>query len=224
MDLTCLATDCRVGSFLICAAICLGCSPEPETSTKHRYVPAVDLARQAVEEVLVDWQAGRAPAPIDRLSVGVHVVDKQRKQGQTLEAFEILGEAPSEAARCFAVRIKLSRPDAEEKVRFVVIGIDPLWVFRQEDFESLAQWSCGKPEDESPPPIVQRPPAGDDQQALDEHRAEAGSDSPAAASKPVQLDRESPGRLRETGDAAVSPPAQNGETKLNTRKTGPEGE
>jgi len=150
MKLRICQADGRVGLILMGAVVCLGCSAEPNTT--DRFVPNADLARQAVEQVLVDWQAGRAPSPIDRLDVGIQVVDKQRKKGQSLEEYEILGEAPSEAARCFAVRVRLSGPDAEEKVRFVVIGIDPLWVFRQEDYESVGQWVCGKPEDDEAKP------------------------------------------------------------------------
>ena len=141
MKLTGCRADGRVGLVLLIAAICLGCSPEP--NTKDRYVPAADLARQAIEEVLVDWQAGRAPSPIDRLAVGIQVVDKQRKKGQSLEEYEILGEAPSEAARCFAVRVKLSGPGRRRKGAVCRVGIDPLWVFRQEDYESLISGPYG---------------------------------------------------------------------------------
>lgn len=145
---------------LISTALCLGCSPEPP-SAKDRYVPAVELARQALQEVLIDWREGLAPGSIKRLAVGVEVVDKQRKKGQTLDEFEILGEAPGEGLRCFAVRVKLSGPAVEEKVRYVVIGIDPLWVFRLEDYEALNQWSCGKLEEEpAQPPAAGAPSPG----------------------------------------------------------------
>ena len=159
---------CRGGLMLIGAALCLGCSSESQQAKKDRYVPATELARNALEAVLVDWQAGLEPGSIDRLAVGVRVVDKQRKKGQSLDEFEILGEAPGDAGRCFAVRVKLKKPELEEKVRFVIIGIDPLWVFRQEDFESLSQWSCGKQEEEP------ANPPGETAQADGETASESG--------------------------------------------------
>lgn len=173
MKLIGLSAICRAGWFLIALALCAGCSPEPGESARSRYVPPADLARRALEEVLVDWREGRTPAPIDRLEVGVQVIDKQRKKGQVLESFEILGEAPADAARCFAVRVKLAGPAAEEKVRFVVVGINPLWVFRQEDYELITQWACGKPEEEpGKAGLAETNPESDVQPVPDESRSE----------------------------------------------------
>lgn len=114
------------------------CGRDPEKA--DRFVPAPELARSALEAVLVDWKAGRPPLSIERLPVKVHVVDQFRKANQELEEFEILGEVPGAAGRCFAVRLKLSQPEADDKVRYIVIGIDPLWVFRQEDFDLMNHW------------------------------------------------------------------------------------
>jgi hypothetical protein len=146
--------NCRLACVLTGAILCMGCSSE-KPSAKDRFIPPAELARTALEAVLVDWQAGHEPRSIDGLAVGVHLVDKQRKKKQTLAEFEILGEAPCEAARCFAVRVKLQNPDVEEKVRFLIVGIDPLWVFRQEDYENLSQWACGNLEEESQPPSAE---------------------------------------------------------------------
>jgi hypothetical protein len=65
-----------------------------------------------------------------------------------LEDFEILGEVPGATARCFAVRLKLREPVGDEKVRYAVFGIDPLWVFRQEDLEMLSHWEHPMPPEE----------------------------------------------------------------------------
>lgn len=185
---------CRIGLILIVAVFCLGCSRESKTAG-DRYVPATELARHALEAVLVDWREGLEPGPIDRLAVGVRVVDKQRKRGQTLDEFEILGEAPTEAARCFAVRVKLSGPAAEEKVRFIIIGIDPLWVFRQEDYESLSQWSCGKQEEEPAKTPAENEHSVDDDHANHEPIAAAtdvNSTTPVAAEN-ARVETDQPG-------------------------------
>ncbi len=130
------------------ALIFCGCAGEAE---RDRLVPAPELARAAVAAVLEDWNEGNASERIDKLPVRIQVIDKHRKVGQTLESFEILGEAPGATSRCFAVRLKLNNPEAEEKVRYVVIGLDPLWVFRHEDFEMLSHWDHIMPAEDSEP-------------------------------------------------------------------------
>src|SRR5262245_21089111 len=136
---------CRL---MVClgAAALSGCTRQPE-SAKKSFVPAPELSRAALEAALTDWQTGLPAGQIDRLSVTVKVVDQHRKEGQELEEFEIMGEAPGSAPRCFAVRLKLRRPDAEVKVRYVVVGINPLWVFREEDYDGLSHWDHVMPDD-----------------------------------------------------------------------------
>ncbi|HLJ10541.1 MAG TPA: hypothetical protein VKU82_05095 [Planctomycetaceae bacterium] len=148
---------CRlaVGAAAVVALACSGCSRQSDPLEK--FAPPADLARAAVEALLDDWKAGCLPRPIDRLAVKVQVIDNQRKEGQRLDDFEILGEAPGEAARCFAVRLKLSRPESDEKVRYAVIGIDPLLVFRHEDLELLNHWDHLMPADELAAPDPENP-------------------------------------------------------------------
>jgi hypothetical protein len=194
----CRLSICRVGLVMIGAAVCLGCSGESQ-KTKDRYVPPTELARDALEAVLADWQTGREPGPIDRLAVGVRVVDKQRKKGQSLDEYQILGEAPGETGRCFAVRVKLKGPEAEQKVRFVIIGIDPLWVFRQEDFELLTQWACTKEEEPATPPAASAQP-DDGQQVPHDSVANVPGESsaaPATAEEAVGQPEESGARQNE---------------------------
>jgi hypothetical protein len=147
----------RRGAAVCLAATVLGGGCGRDEARARKYVPPSATARAALESVLEDWQGGRAPGRIDRLNVGVEVVDRQRKEGQALADFEILGEVPGEGVRCFAVRLKFLHPDAELKSRFVVVGIDPLWVFRQEDYDLLTQWDHAMPAEQpsEQPPVSQ---------------------------------------------------------------------
>jgi len=128
----------RTAPYLAAAAIVCGCAREPQTD--DRFIPSPNLARAALEAALVDWSEGLPAGQIDRLAVTVRVIDSQRKKGQTLDAFEILGESPGLAGRCFAVHLTLSEPAGDERARYLVIGIDPLLVFRHEDYEMLSHW------------------------------------------------------------------------------------
>jgi hypothetical protein len=159
----------------VIAVVCGNCGGEPVKS--DRFVPAPEVCRAAVEAVLVDWKEGRPAAPIDRLAVMVNVVDQHRKQGQALAKYEILGETPSVSGRCLVVRLKYAEPEGEETARYVVVGIDPLWVFRQEDLDLMNQWDHPMPpaprgESETESEQIQIP--NDERHPSDEIRNAAG--------------------------------------------------
>jgi hypothetical protein len=105
-----------------------------------RYIPAEATARQALEAALGAWQEGRPPGRIDGFAAPIEVVDTHRRPGQRLVAFAVLGEVPGSAPRCFAVRLTFDNPGEQQKVRFVVVGKEPLWVLRQDDYDMMAHW------------------------------------------------------------------------------------
>src|SRR5262245_12965177 len=122
-----------------------GCGGDP----RARYIPAEPAARQALEVALAAWQDGQPPGPVAGTTPLVRVVDGHRRPGQKLQDFEILGPAPGDGPRVYAVRLTLDGPREEQKVRFVVLGIDPLWVVRYEDYEMIAHWEHPMDEDAS---------------------------------------------------------------------------
>lgn len=129
---------------LLLAACLAGCAKAPPP-VSNRYVPTSENGAAAIAVALEDWKAGNPMRAIPTGDAVVQVIDNHRKKGQTLTDFEILGEVPGEAPCCFAARLKLANPDADEKVRYVVVGIDPLWVFRHEDYELLGHWDHAMP-------------------------------------------------------------------------------
>jgi hypothetical protein len=138
--------ESRLGCWLIvgCGLIATGCHGSPST---ERFVPAPATARQALESALRSWQQDRPPGRVEGLAnPEVILVDTCRRPDQTLEHFTILGEAPGEGPRCFAVRLRLQNPEETQRLRFVVFGVDPLWVYRYEDYEMMIHWQCGQEE------------------------------------------------------------------------------
>jgi hypothetical protein len=115
-----------------------GCGSRP--AGFEQYIPPAGVARSAVAAVLKAWVEGRPPTEAAASHPEVYVVDKQRRPGQRLSRYEILGEFAGEKARGVAVRMTLENPDEESVVRYLVVGIDPVWVFRQEDFELISHW------------------------------------------------------------------------------------
>ena len=131
---------------LCCFVWCMwvvGCAGK--SASVDRYVPRADTARTALETALNGWQNGQPPGEIKGSPIAVQVVDTHRRPEQRLERFQILGEVGGDAGRCFSVRLTMANPIEEQKVRFVVIGISPLWVFREEDLTMLSHWEHPMP-------------------------------------------------------------------------------
>ena len=120
------------------AALLVGCG---RGDPYARYVPSEDSAESALKAGLEAWKDGAATGPVaDTAKPAVIVVDSWREPQQKLQSYQILGEVPGNTPRCYAVRLNLRNPEAEQRVRFVIVGIDPLWVFRYEDFQLIGHW------------------------------------------------------------------------------------
>lgn len=115
-----------------------------------RYVPEPKLAEQALAGVLDAWRAGKPTGEL-RLSdppLTVQVCDAGRLPGQRLVDYEILGEVSAEGPRSFMARLQLADPPEERQVTYYLVGIDPLWVFRQEDYDVVVHWDACAEEQE----------------------------------------------------------------------------
>ena len=125
-------------TFLACVVMA-GCGQGDRSS---KFIPSPSAAESAIRASMEAWKKGEPVGLVagsERPSV--HVIDSHRTSGQNLSRYEILGEVPGNAPRCFAVKAYLTSPDKEERLRYIVVGIDPLWVFRQEDYDLLSHWS-----------------------------------------------------------------------------------
>lgn len=125
--------------------LCVGCGPSSGTG-HERYVPEPMTATSTIKTALEAWRRGVPVGEVPGTKPLVFVVDSFRREGQSLEHFEILGEVAGLTQRTYLVKLDFANPAAEEKVRFAVLGIDPLWVYRHEDLELLAHWEHKMPE------------------------------------------------------------------------------
>jgi hypothetical protein len=94
---------------------------------------------------------------VEKTTPAVQYVDELRPQGQRLLGFQILGEVPGGGPRTFTVALETDDPSGKQTARYVVVGVDPLWVFRQEDFDKMAHWEMDMNHDE---PAAQEPERG----------------------------------------------------------------
>jgi hypothetical protein len=123
------------GRTLICGVLALsatGCGGGDGGTAK--YSPSTDTARGALEAALAAWKRGEPPGKIAGTSIAVEVADSKRQAGQTLASYEIVGEVPGDGAKRFSVRLKLENPTQERETQYVIVGLDPIWVFGEADY------------------------------------------------------------------------------------------
>lgn len=133
-----------------------GCRPEP-TSGFERYIPPAETARGHLSHALEGWRQGLAPGESGSTRPEVHIVDQTRRVDQKLVRYEILGEVPAENARAFAVRVTYDGVDEPEILRFFAIGVDPMWIFRREDYENIWNHERMAPADRTSGPPAPKP-------------------------------------------------------------------
>jgi hypothetical protein len=142
-----LACRATASAAMTCAAmacaIAVGCS---SGNRPEQYIPSSDVAHAAVASMLEAWRNGVPAGPV-KDGASVQVADSHRTPNQNLVGYEILGETAMDSGRRFVVRLELDNPPATQTARYVVLGIDPLWVFRQEDFDMIAHWDHPMPAD-----------------------------------------------------------------------------
>ena len=113
--------------FICCVLGCAGKSIES-------YKPTSESARKAIETALSTWKSGTAHGSITSVKPSVDVFDARWRAGAKLENYEILTEVTGKPEPHFTVKIKLAGKP-EETTEYLVVGIDPLLVFRQADYE-----------------------------------------------------------------------------------------
>src|SRR5262245_30429328 len=109
-----------------------GCGSATDTSS---YVPSQQGGQDALVAALDAWKAGRKPERIDSVKPAVQPVDNQWQAGRKLRDFEVLGEVAGVVGpRQFRVKLTFEAAPAREVI-YVIVGRDPVWVFREEDYK-----------------------------------------------------------------------------------------
>jgi hypothetical protein len=132
----------RLGTLACSVAIAAntaGCAARNDAATPG-FLPGWDEARQALVSALSAWRDAPSPLPASFDTRSVQFVDKRRRPHQRLLAFQILGQADVENARQFTVRLNLEGEESPQLVKYNILGRDPVWVFRLEDYEMFSHW------------------------------------------------------------------------------------
>jgi hypothetical protein len=130
-----LTWACCAGLFATIAGCERGAEPPPPA-----FVPSWQEARQALNSSLSAWRDANVAQPASSDTPGVQTVDKQRKADKRLLSFQILGQLDIETTRQFTVRLNLEGEESPQLSKYNVLGRDPVWVFRLDDYEVLSHW------------------------------------------------------------------------------------
>lgn len=119
-------------------ALLLGCGPREDPNRTP--LPTPEDARKAIVAAMESWKSG---GPTGRVIAGpprVQINDSFRRPGQRPVGYDLLGQTRRERAISYVVRVRFADPEATETIRFVLLGIDPVLVFRQEDYDLISNW------------------------------------------------------------------------------------
>jgi hypothetical protein len=128
-----------IGCLFVLATI-LGC----RRPSNDDYIPAPNLAREALAAALEAWQQDEA-VPTQTNRPKIEFIDTERASKRSLKSYEIIGEIPTKYGRRFEVKLLLNDALQPVTVQYVIIGIDPLWVFSQQDYDMVTHWDHPMP-------------------------------------------------------------------------------
>ncbi len=114
----------------VLVSMTLGCGGNSAT----QYIPTADTARGALQTALTTWQSGEKHGPITSSKPEINVFEARWQAGKKLESFEILEAVTGQEQPQFKVRLKLAG-QPEETATYLVVGIDPLHIFRDADYQ-----------------------------------------------------------------------------------------
>lgn len=126
--------------WLAIASFAAGCG-DAQRGPADLAIPDLESSRTALIASLDAWKADRrASGVLIGSKPAIGVVDSARADRPLLE-YEVVGPLMTFGkARPFAIRLDLGEPRETVATRYLVLGRDPLWVFRQEDFERMLHW------------------------------------------------------------------------------------
>ena len=128
------------GSFSVAQGVVLcvlaGCSRSRDPLD---VLPNEDKARATLEKTLAAWKNGQPCGKIQGESPTIQVVDALWQAGSKLTSYEILQSVDKPGPRWFSVKLTLEDSSEPKQIHYAVMGLDPLWVMPEEDYDK----TCG---------------------------------------------------------------------------------
>ena len=100
-------------------------------------MPDPQIARRALEDALEEWRTSPETDSTAATGRSMIFVDQQRRPGQKLREFAVLGATVVDNCRRFVVRLSLAEPEESMLAAYYVFDKSPIWVYRVEDFDMM---------------------------------------------------------------------------------------
>ncbi len=100
------------------------------------YVQTSESARAALEASLTAWKNGEPHGTIKSGDTEIDVFDARWRDGEKIDSFSIGEELPGDPHKEFRVTLRLTGALEDEECTYKVMGIDPILVFRSEDYDT----------------------------------------------------------------------------------------
>ena len=107
-------------------------------ATNEEYATDSDVAKAGLTAALELWKAGQRPSVLDIDGTEIHVEDSVWKRGIKLSAFEIMDTQTDGGPLIFQVKLTTQKPAKSQTVEYFVTGTDPVWIFRDLDYQRPA--------------------------------------------------------------------------------------
>jgi hypothetical protein len=114
-------------------AVFTGCS---STGSTEKFIPTEMQAREALEAALNAWVEGKKPGQIEGTPIPVQAADSEWRSGKKLVSYQIIEQEQGEVPPVFSVRLSMFGKGQPVVVRYYVVGKDPLWVYREDDYKA----------------------------------------------------------------------------------------
>jgi hypothetical protein len=114
--------------FLIAPGLLAGCGGGSAP------LPSTPLARQALQTSLDAWKAGKPASSLTNEKPGIEAVDFEWKSGKVLSEYTLGEEIPGQGTQTVSVSLTLQGEPAAKTVQYMILGLDPVRIFRDEDY------------------------------------------------------------------------------------------
>jgi hypothetical protein len=98
-------------------------------------IASTEVARKALETSLKAWKSGKPASSLTAEKPRIEAVDFEWKARKTLSDYKVGEVASGQGTQTFAATLTIKGEPAPRQVRYMVLGLDPVLVFRDEDFD-----------------------------------------------------------------------------------------
>jgi hypothetical protein len=97
-------------------------------------LPSTVAVRQALQASLDAWKAGKPASSLSESKPSIEFVDFEWKAGKVLSEYTLGEETPGQGTQTVAATLTLKGDPAARKVQYMVLGLEPIRIYRDEDF------------------------------------------------------------------------------------------